>query len=663
MFELALPSPTGSGPYPEQSVPRAGWLDKTADAMAAPFARRLRARRALATDIAALVAREQEGLRDITLERIGRIADELRVALRREGLTDTRVAQSFALVRAAAERTLGMRHFDCQLAGGWVMLNGMIAEMETGEGKTLTATLPACTAAIAGTPVHIITVNDYLTARDAETMGPVYRALGLTVGTVVNGQSPDARRAAYACDVVYCTNKELTFDYLRDRLALGRQSSRAQLQIERLAGRDNRAGRLVLRGLFFGIVDEADSVLVDEARTPLIISGRSDQTPELEMFRAALDTAGRLSPETDFAIDSRERSVRLTSAGQGTLARFAPALPAAFQGRRRREELIVQALVALNLFHRDAHYIVRDEKVQIIDEYTGRILPDRSWEQGLHQMIEAKEGVPLTGQQASVARMTYQRFFRRYLRLAGMTGTAREIGSELWSVYRLPVVRIPTNRPVQRRNLGTTMHRTADEKWRAIASRARALANEGRPVLIGTRSVAASERVSAALAEAGLEHQLLNARQDKQEAEIVALAGQRGRITVATNMAGRGTDIKLGPGVAEMGGLAVIATELHESRRIDRQLFGRGGRQGDPGSFEAIVSVEDELSRTFASRPVRGLAGFFGRRSGSLSQPALRRLLRAAQARAERHHAAIRRDLLATDERMSDLLAFSGKGE
>jgi preprotein translocase subunit SecA len=278
-------------------------------------------------------------------------------------------------------------------------------------------------------------------------------------------------------------------------------------------------------------------------------------------------------------------------------------------------------------------------------------------------MIEAKEGVPLTGQQASVARMTYQRFFRRYLRLAGMTGTASEIAGELWSVYQLPVVRMPTNRPVMRRGLGTTVYRTADEKWGAIASRARELANEGRPVLIGTRSVAASERVSAALAAAGLEHQLLNARQDKQEAEIVALAGQRSRITVATNMAGRGTDIKLGAGLAELGGLAVIATELHESRRIDRQLFGRCGRQGDPGTFEAIVSVEDELTRTFASRPVRGLAGIFARRSGTLSRAALGHLLRAAQARAERHHAAIRKELLSTDERMSDLLAFSGKGE
>jgi preprotein translocase subunit SecA len=663
MFELALPSPTGAGPYPEQSIPRAGWLDKTADAIAAPLARRVRARRVVATDIAALVAREQDALRNATLGDIGRGAIELRAALRREGLTETRVAQSFALVRAAAERTLGMRHFDCQLAGGWVMLNGMIAEMETGEGKTLTATLPASTAALAGMPVHIITVNDYLTARDAETMGPVYRALGLTVGAAVNGQSPDARRAAYACDVVYCTNKELTFDYLRDRLALGRQSSRAQLQIERLAGRESRAHRLVLRGLYFGIVDEADSVLVDEARTPLIISGRSDQTPELEMFRVALEAAGDLSPGADYVIDARERSVHLTLSGQATLAQLAPNLPAAFQGRRRRDELVTQALVALNLFHRDAHYIVRDEKVQIIDEYTGRILPDRSWEQGLHQMIEAKEGVPLTGQQASVARMTYQRFFRRYLRLAGMTGTASEIAPELWSVYRLPVVKIPTNRPVKRQALGTTVHRTADEKWNAIASRARELANDGRPVLIGTRSVGASERVSAALTAAGLGHQLLNARQDKQEAEIVAMAGQRGRITVATNMAGRGTDIKLGPGVEELGGLAVIATELHESRRIDRQLFGRSGRQGEPGSFEAIVSVEDELSTVYASRPIRGLAAFFARKSGRISQPALRRLLRAAQARAERHHAAVRRDLLATDERMSDLLAFSGKGE
>jgi preprotein translocase subunit SecA len=360
-------------------------------------------------------------------------------------------------------------------------------------------------------------------------------------------------------------------------------------------------------------------------------------------------------------IEGGERHVRITPTGREALAEVADTLPPAFRGARRREELVTQALVATHVFKRDAQYIVRDEKVQIIDESTGRILPDRSWEQGLHQMVEAKEGVPLTSQQSSVARMTYQRFFRRYLRLAGMTGTAREIAGELWSVYRLPVARVAPNRPVLRRGLGVRVYDTADEKWASVVARAREMTASGRPILIGTRSVGASEALSARLTAEGLAHQLLNARQDKQEAEIVAQAGQRGRITVATNMAGRGTDIRLGKGIDQLGGLHVIATEIHESRRIDRQLYGRSGRQGDPGSFEALVSLEDELCRLYLEGPLAALARralAAGPRSGLA-----RRLVRYAQWRAERSNAAIRRELLSMDEQLGDLLAFSGKGE
>jgi preprotein translocase subunit SecA len=661
MSELALPALAPTAAYPEQAVDRPGLLDRIADRLAAPLARRLPALRAARFDIAAAAGECARDAGKLSDAEIGRRARELGLALRRQGFRPELVAQIFALVREAAGRTLGMRHFDSQLRGGWIMLNGMVAEMDTGEGKTLTATLPACAAALAGLPAHVITVNDYLTTRDADSMRPVYSALGLSVGAVVNGREPAARRAAYACDVTYCTNKELTFDYLRDRLALGSQVNRIQLSIERLAGAQSRAGQLVLRGLFFGIVDEADSVLVDEARTPLIISGRSDQAPEKEMYQTALAVAGELAGNEDFTIEGGERHVRLTDRGRSRLQGLADALPPVFRGARRREELVTQALVATHVFKRDTHYLVRDEKVQIIDEYTGRILPDRSWEQGLHQMVEAKEGCPLTTQQASLARMTYQRFFRRYLRLSGMTGTAREIAPELWSVYRLPVVRVAPNRPVQRADLGVRVFPTGAEKWAAVVAHARARTEAGQPVLIGTRSVGASEELSRHLTAAGLAHQLLNARQDKEEAEIVAQAGQPRRITVATNMAGRGTDIRLGRGVKESGGLHVIATELHESRRIDRQLFGRCGRQGDPGSHEALVSIEDELARTYLGRSLRGLAqrAAHGRSRSTL----VRGLVRLAQRRAERSHAAIRRELLTMDEQLGDLLAFSGRGE
>jgi len=663
MSELALPPLASTAAYPEQAFERPGIVDRIADRLVAPAARRVRARKALDPAIVEAVRRYAKEAEKLSDAGVKKAAAELRLVLRRDGFTVTAVGQSFALIREVAGRAVGMRHFDSQIRGGWIILNGMIAEMETGEGKTLTATLPACTAAMAGLPVHIITVNDYLTARDAEWMAPVYKMLGLTVGVVVNGKEPQARRAAYASDVTYCTNKELTFDYLRDRIALGSQVNRIQLSIERVAGTESRASRLVLRGLFFAIVDEADSVLVDEARTPLIISGRSDQAPEKEMYEAALAMVARLQEGEDFAIEGGERHVRLTPPGKQKLTAAAETLPGVFRGTRRREELATQALVATHVFKRDVHYIVREDKVQIIDESTGRILPDRSWEQGLHQMVEAKEACPLTSQQTSVARMTYQRFFRRYLRLAGMTGTAHEIAPELWSVYRLPVVKVPTNRPVKRRDLGEAVYATTAEKWGAVVARLRELNKTGRPVLVGTRSVGASEELSRLLAAAGLKHQLLNARQDKAEAEIVARAGQVGGITVATNMAGRGTDIKLGKGVEALGGLHVIATELHESRRIDRQLFGRCGRQGDPGFFEVILSLEDELSRVY----LKGAPGALARRivgdGRGLSQALLRRLVRYAQVRAEASHAAIRRELLTMDEQLGDLLAFSGKGE
>jgi preprotein translocase subunit SecA len=654
MFDLSLPAASLGTAYPEQARPRPGKLDRVATWLSGPLVRQVRVSRAQRTHLLEAAQRHGESIDSLPDTGLRHAADELRVVLRREGFTEDAVARTFALVREAARRTIGQRHYDVQLLGGWVLLNGLVAEMETGEGKTLTATLPACTAALAGVPVHIITVNDYLTARDAATMGPVYQALGLTVGAIVHGKDPAARRAAYGCDVTYCTNKELTFDYLRDRIALGRDESRIQLAIERLAGGKSRAGQLNLRGLFYAIVDEADSVLIDEARTPLVISGAGDSAPEREMYETALEVPRRLEAGSDFRMDPKERHLELTDRGRARLDEWGPALPALFHGERRREELVSQALVALNLFHRDTHYLVRDKKVHIIDEFTGRILADRTWEQGLHQMVEAKEELPLSNRQTSVARITYQRFFRRYLWLAGMTGTAHEVRRELWSVYRLPVVRVPTHRPVRRRSTGDRVFTTEAEKWVAIVARVKALHEIGRPVLIGTRSVSASEKLSAHLNQAGLEHQLLNARQDEQEAEIVAEAGQYGRITVATNMAGRGTDITLGPGVAELGGLHVIATELHESARIDRQLFGRGGRQGDPGTLEAMVSLEDELIRVYLA----GLRALPSR----LQSPRLRRLLfKLAQKRAESVNAGVRKQLLSFDDQLGDMLAFTGR--
>lgn len=663
MFDLARERTALHSAYPERHVPKEGWFDRHGTRLVSPLLRRLRVRQCMKTAVVEQVAEQGPDIARLSDDQLTQLAKQLRDRLRRDGLSEELVCRSFALVREAAHRTLAQRHYDVQIFGGWVLLNGCIAEMATGEGKTLTATLAAATAAMAGVPVHVITVNDYLTARDAREMKPLYEMLGLSVGAVTHELDPVARRGAYGCDVTYCCNKELAFDYLRDRLAVGRQPNRIQLQLERLYGDATKLRQLVLRGLCFGIVDEADSVLVDEARVPLIISGAGGQVPERHIYETALTLAKGLERGQDFSLDGRERSIRLTPQGQATLGKLAKDLKGIWSGPRRREELVRQALTALYLFNRDVQYLIRDEKVQIIDEYTGRIMGDRSWEQGLHQMIELKENCPLTPMNAPLARLTYQRFFRRYLWLSGMTGTAQEVAGELWNVYRLATVTIPTNRPIQRRWMGERMFATAEQKWDAVVEQIGELRGQGRPVLVGTRSVAASEILSKQLARAKIEHVVLNARQDQEEAAVVAAAGDQGRVTVATNMAGRGTDIKVTRSVAQVGGLHVLATERHEAKRIDRQLHGRTGRQGEPGSCETVTSLEDELLATAHGRVVRWVARRLITSGKPLEGWLASFLARRAQLSAERLHARVRRELLQHEDQLESTLAFSGRVE
>ena len=646
----------GYGFYPERREKRENWLERTLRHPAMWVGRDIgqgsrrydKLIQAVNDAGRAYVGLDEAGLRDA--------ANALRPLLRRDGFTDALVARAFALVRATSELTIGMRHYDVQLAGGWVLLTGRVAEMETGEGKTLTATLAAGTAALAGIPVHVVTVNDYLAERDAEEMGVVYRALGLTVGCVTHKVSPHERRPQYLNDIVYCTNKDLTFDYLRDRLKLKGRPRPLRYALQKVMGGDSDSG-LNLRGLHYAIVDEIDSVLVDEARTPLILSAETDDDTLERIYREALDLGRQLKEGEDFVIEHQRTSIRITNDGKKRLGELATSLRGLWAGPNRREELVRQALTALNLFHLDRQYLVAEGKVQIVDEFTGRVMPDRSWERGLHQMIEVKEGCALTGQRETLARISYQRFFRRYLRLAGMTGTAKEISGELWSVYHLKVMRIPTRKPVQRRLEPMQIFGTAAEKWKAVLASIQREHGKGRPVLVGTRSVVASETVAAMLTEAGLDHRLLNARQDKEEAEIVSQAGQPGRITVATNMAGRGTDIKLAPESLEAGGLHVIVTELHEAGRIDRQLFGRCARQGDPGSCELYASYEDELIVRYA-KLASDIAGKGPRKD--LTGPAL---FKFAQKRAESIHAMMRQEVLEMDDYLGDLLAFAGRPE
>jgi len=641
-------------PYPERDEPRDGKLDRLLTALryftgsASSGGARL-GRIVEATDASAA------GTELLSNAELRSRAAALRSRLRRQGTSDPALAgEAFALVREAASRTIGQRHFDVQLIGGWALLNGMIAEMETGEGKTLTATLAAATAALSGRAVHIITVNDYLAERDAQWMRPIYEALGLTVGCIKGGMDPDSRRAAYGCDVTYCSNKEIAFDYLRDRMVLGGKPRALAMRLEALTGVGIRR-RLLLRGLQFAIVDEADSVLIDEARTPLILSAAAEHSQEETVHRQALDLAKQLSA-ADYTI--RDDGIEITDSGGNKLEQLARSLTGIWRGPRRREQLVRQALTALHVFKRDQHYLMRENKVVIVDEFTGRLMPDRSWEQGLHQLIEIKEDCEVTGRRETLARISYQRFFRRYVHLAGMTGTASEVASELWAVYGLRVARIPTHKPVRRVRNPDRIYGSSDSKWQAVVANIEQHRRAGRPSLVGTRSVKASEHLASLLDEAQVPYRLLNARQDRDEAEIIARAGEPGCITVATNMAGRGTDIKLAPGVAEGGGLHVIATELHDSGRIDRQLFGRGGRQGDPGSCEAILALEDDLVETFFPLAAGRLSGSDAvpERLGSLA-------FRVAQWRAERTHSRARRDLLDLDDYLGDVLAFAGRGE
>jgi len=598
---------------------------------------------------------------DLTDRRLREAAEEMRAVLRRGNETPEGLERAFALVREVARRQLGLRPFRVQVASALALEAGCIAEMATGEGKTLSATLPATIAGWRGKGCHVITHNDYLASRDAETMEPIYRFCGLRVAAVEQGMDAAARFQAYQADITYGTNKEMAADFLRDRLSLGRLRGLPEALMARIAeGAGRGTDRLVQRGLACAIVDEADSLLIDEAVTPLIISGPAPNPEQVEAFRTAAALAAGLEDGRDFRTSRRYREVDLTAAGKARLAGAAADLGGLWAGARRREELVTQALTARAFYQRDEQYIIDEEKVVIVDEFTGRLMPDREWRDGLHQAVEAKERLQVNPPKDTYARVSFQRFFRLYRKLSGMTGTAAEAWREFWQIYHLPVVTIPTNRPCIRKHLPDRVFATEDAKWQAIVAEIRRAHETGQPVLVGTRSVQASEHLSGLLAAEGLQHQVLNAVRHREEAQVTAGAGQMGRITVATNMAGRGTDIKLGRGVAEAGGLRVVASERHEARRIDRQLFGRSARQGDPGVAGAIVSLEDELVRRHAPHASALARRRYGRTERDISGPVVRHVFNAAQRRAERMALAQRKGVLKADSWLDEYLGFAG---
>ncbi|WP_261842141.1 preprotein translocase subunit SecA [Aliamphritea ceti] len=591
--------------------------------------------------------------------------DELRHALRHNGLATVLLIKSFALIREVAGRELGMWHFDVQLLGGLAILHGNIGQMQTGEGKTLTATLPVAAAALAGIPVHLVTVNDYLTSRDAELMTPVYTRLGLSVGVIVQGLSVADRQRQYACDLVYCTNNELAFDYLKDSILLAGRGHPLHLHALRLqpgyrAAEQASLQQLMLRGLHFAVVDEADGVLLDEARTPLIISGEEvPQEAQQHVYAQAMALLPELEEGEDYLILRQQRQIEMTTAGEQRALYITREMGPLWKGRVRRLELLRQALTAWHLFERDKHYLIDDGRVVIIDEHTGRMMPDRTWERGLHQLIEIKEGCDLSAPRETLASISFQNFFRHYHHVSGMTGTAEEVTAELWRVYELPVVNIPTHKYSQRKLLRQLVYPDDATKWHAVAERAMTLQSQGRPVLIGTQSLAASEYLSEILQAMGIEHQVLNARQDAEEAEIVAAAGRQGQITIATSMAGRGTDIKLDAAVEEQGGLHVIITGLHDSSRVDRQLRGRCARQGDKGSYEFMLSLEDNVLSSGWYK-VLCYVQRLPLPNGLKSKLALS-VIRYCQRRLEKEHEQLRKSLLKNDEQQRELLSFTNQ--
>ncbi len=566
-----------------------------------------------------------EGLRAKTIEFRERLAQGVKL--------DDLLVEAFAVVREAARRTINMRHFDVQILGGLVLHQGKIAEMATGEGKTLVATLPLYLNALTGKGCHLVTVNDYLARRDRNWMGPVYESLGLTVGVIQHDIKTEERQAAYRSDITYGTNNEFGFDYLRDNMVVNFED-RAQ------------------RELNYAIVDEVDSILVDEARTPLIISGPAEESTD--KYYKIDRIIPRLDREKDYKIDEKAHTVTLTE-----------------EGIRHAEELlgvenlyentqidvihhINQALRARVLFKKDVDYLVKDGKVVIVDEFTGRLMPGRRWSDGLHQAVEAKEGLVIERENQTLATITFQNYFRIYKKLAGMTGTAATEAVEFQKIYKLDVVVVPTNKTCVRADESDCIYRTEHEKFNAVTEEIVKLHKEGRPVLVGTVSIEKSERLSQMLNRKALPHTVLNAKYHEKEAEIVAQAGQEAAVTIATNMAGRGTDIVLGGGVAQKGGLHVLGTERHEARRIDNQLRGRSGRQGDPGSSKFFISLEDDLMRIFGSDRISGLMQKLGMQEGEeIQHPLVSKAIETAQKRVEARNFEIRKHLLEYDDVMN----------
>ena len=596
----------------------------------------------------------EEDMQKLTDEELRGKTAEFKERLNQGETLDDLLPEAFAVVREAADRVIHEKHYPVQIMGGIILHQGRIAEMKTGEGKTLISTLPVYLNALEGKGVHVVTVNDYLASRDAEWMGQIHRFLGLTVGCILNQMNPDDRREAYRCDITYGTNNEFGFDYLRDNMVVYKE-------------------KMVQRGLHYAIIDEVDSVLIDEARTPLIISGRSAKSTSLykqadllasrlkkgriigEQTKLAQLMKEEVQEEGDFIVDEKDKTCNLTAEGVKKAEQY---FGLANLGDPENAEIahhINTALKARYLMFRDQNYVVKEGQIVIVDEFTGRLMPGRRYSDGLHQAIEAKENVEVQRESKTLATITFQNFFNKYEKKAGMTGTAKTEENEFQQIYAMDVVEVPTNRPVIRKDHPDIVYRTKKEKYRAAIRDITECHAKGQPVLVGTITIEDSELLSKLLKQAGVPHNVLNAKFHEREAQIVADAGQRGAVTIATNMAGRGTDIKLGEGVAELGGLKIIGTERHESRRIDNQLRGRSGRQGDPGESRFYVSMEDDLMRIFGGDRMKSILETFRiPEDEPIEDKMFSGAIEKAQKRVEENNFGIRKRLLDYDQVMNE---------
>lgn len=575
----------------------------------------------------------EDGLKKLSDSSLANKTNEFKARLAKGETLDDILPEAFAVVREASRRVLGMRHFDVQLIGGIVLHRGNIAEMCTGEGKTLVATAPVYLNALEGKGVHVITVNDYLAKRDSEWMGQVYKFLGLSVGLIVHDLDFQQRKIAYNSDITYGTNNEFGFDYLRDNMVTS-------------------LDQMVQRPLHYCLIDEVDSILIDEARTPLIISGPGQKSTDNYYVMAKL--VPHLKKDEDYTIDEKQKTVAPTEAGVAKMEKMLHVENLYDAENLELNHLFVQALRAQTMMQRDKDYVVKDGEVVIVDEFTGRLMYGRRYSDGLHQAIEAKEGLEVQRESQTLATITFQNYFRMYDKLAGMTGTAKTEEQEFIKIYGLPVIQIPTNKPIQRKDLPDVVFKTKRGKYRAVVKEVERRHATGQPILIGTTSIEQSEELSHMLDGAKIPHSVLNAKYHEKEAAIVALAGQKGAVTIATNMAGRGTDIQLGDGVAELGGLAIIGTERHESRRIDNQLRGRAGRQGDPGSSQFFLSLEDDLLRIFGGDNIKKFMEKMGLDEDEpINSRMVSNAIQKAQKRVEARNFDIRKYVLEYDDVMN----------